>query len=121
MGARRSTATGSARWFLHPTNTWEPPLLNREVQVSARIDEPCASIGVRMENVPQGSSAREVEGFCGRYHSIHERTKTRELADIAEKVLKPTRREVEEKGLKLSITEGGKEGRARCLRHALMW
>ena len=22
MGARRSTATGSARWFLYPTNTW---------------------------------------------------------------------------------------------------
>ena len=27
MGARRSTATGSARWFPYPTNTWEPPLL----------------------------------------------------------------------------------------------
>ena len=26
-GARRSTETGSARWFLFPTNTWEPPLL----------------------------------------------------------------------------------------------
>ena len=27
MGARRSTETGSARWFLFPTKTWEPPLL----------------------------------------------------------------------------------------------
>ena len=27
MGARRSTGTGSARWFLFPTNTWEPLLL----------------------------------------------------------------------------------------------
>ena len=27
MGARRSTASGSARWFLYPTNTWEPLLL----------------------------------------------------------------------------------------------
>ena len=27
MGARRSTATGSARWFPYPTITWEPPLL----------------------------------------------------------------------------------------------
>ena len=26
-GARRSTATGSARWFPYPTITWEPPLL----------------------------------------------------------------------------------------------
>ena len=29
MGARRSTGTGSARWFLFPTNTWEPLLLTR--------------------------------------------------------------------------------------------
>ena len=27
VGARRSTATGSARWFPYPTNTWEPPLV----------------------------------------------------------------------------------------------
>ena len=27
MGARPSTGRGSARWFLFPTNTWEPPLL----------------------------------------------------------------------------------------------
>ena len=27
MGARRSTGTGSARWFLFPTHTWEPLLL----------------------------------------------------------------------------------------------
>ena len=39
MGARRSTGRGSARWFLFPTNTWEPLLLTWVVQVSARIDE----------------------------------------------------------------------------------
>ena len=27
MGARRSTGTGSAQWFLFPTHTWEPLLL----------------------------------------------------------------------------------------------
>ena len=27
VGARRSTATGSARWFPYPTIIWEPPLL----------------------------------------------------------------------------------------------
>ena len=27
MRARRSTENRSARWFLFPTNTWEPPLL----------------------------------------------------------------------------------------------
>ena len=30
-GARRSTGTGSARWFLFPTRTWEPLLLTRVV------------------------------------------------------------------------------------------
>ena len=51
MGARRSTATGSARWFPYRTITCKAPLLTWVVLVSARIDEPCASIGVRMENV----------------------------------------------------------------------
>ena len=35
----------------------------------------------------------------------------KELAGIAEKVLMSTRREVEEKGLKLSTMEGAKEGK----------
>ena len=51
VGARRSTETGSARWFLFPTNTWEPPLLTWVVYVSARTVDLSASIGVRMENV----------------------------------------------------------------------
>ena len=38
-----------------------------------------------------------------------------ELAGIAEKVLKTIRREVEEKGLKLSITEGGKEEKSKVI------
>ena len=44
--------------------------------------------------------------------------RTKELAGIAEKVLKSTRREVEEKGLKLSITEGAKEGNEQ--RHCVL-
>ena len=39
VGARRSTGTGSARWFLFPTNTWEPLLLTRVVQVRVSSDE----------------------------------------------------------------------------------
>ena len=34
---------------------------------------------------------------------------------MAEKVLKKSKREVEEKGLKLSITEGGKEGKRKVI------
>ena len=49
--ARRSTGTGSARWFLFPTNTWEPLLLTRVVQVRVCSDEHRACIGVRTENV----------------------------------------------------------------------
>ena len=39
--------------------------------------------------------------------------RTKELAGIAEKVLKSIKTE-EEKGLKLSITEGGKEGKSEA-------
>ena len=39
MGARRSTRTGSARWFLFPTHTWEPLLLTRVVEVRACVDD----------------------------------------------------------------------------------
>ena len=66
VGALRSTETGSARWFLFPTNTWEPPLLTWVVQVSARTVEPCASIGVRMENV-QLSWSSFLQLFHGRH------------------------------------------------------
>ena len=34
---------------------------------------------------------------------------------MAEKVLKKLKREVEEKGLKLSITEGGEEGKSKAI------
>ena len=37
--------------------------------------------------------------------------RSRELVAMAEEVLKTLNREVEEKGLKLSITDGGKEGK----------
>ena len=39
MGARRSTGTDSARWFLFPTHTWEPLLLTRVVRVRAFVDD----------------------------------------------------------------------------------
>ena len=41
--------------------------------------------------------------------------RNKELPGIAEKVLKSTRRKVAEKGLKLSITEGGKEGKTKVI------
>ena len=61
VGARRSTGRGSVRWFLFPTNTWEPPPLTWVVWVSARTNEPCASFGVRMEkcNSNKGTGGME--------------------------------------------------------------
>ena len=38
-----------------------------------------------------------------------------ELGELAEKVVKKLQREVEAKGLKLSITEGGKEGKSNVV------
>ena len=62
MGARRSTGTGSARWFLFPTNTWEPLLLTRVVQVRVSSDEHSVSIGVRTEkcNSDKGTGGMDV-------------------------------------------------------------
>ena len=61
MGARRSSETGSARWFLLPTYTWEPLLLTLVVQVSARIDELHASLVSRrkMCNSNKGTGGME--------------------------------------------------------------
>ena len=39
VGARRSTGTGSARWFLIPKHTWEPLLLTRVVKVRAYVGD----------------------------------------------------------------------------------
>ena len=41
--------------------------------------------------------------------------RNKELMEMAEKVLKNVKRELEEKGLKLSITEGGKEGKSKAM------
>ena len=41
--------------------------------------------------------------------------RSRELVAMAEEVLKTLNREVEEKGLKLSITDGGKEGKIEAI------
>ena len=50
--------------------------------------------------------------------SRHLEGRSKELLEVAEKVPKTLRREVEEEGLKLSIKEGG---RARFLRHTGTW
>ena len=39
----------------------------------------------------------------------------KKLVEMAEKVLKKLKREVEEKSLKLSITEGGEEGKSKAI------
>ena len=44
---------------------------------------------------------------------LHGRNK--ELVEMAEKVLKKKKREKEEKSLKLSITEGGKDGKSKAI------
>ena len=39
----------------------------------------------------------------------------KELVEMAEKVLEKLKREVAKKGLKLSITEGGKQGKSKVI------
>ena len=41
--------------------------------------------------------------------------RNKELVEMAERVLKKSKNEVEEKGLKPSITEGGKEGKSKAM------
>ena len=41
--------------------------------------------------------------------------RNKELVEMAEKVLKRLKREVEEKGLKLSITVRGKQGKSKAI------
>ena len=61
------------------------------------------------ENVPPLPLSFDIEGFF--IDDITAFLKWRnELVEMAEKVLKEVKKEVEEKGLKLSITEGVKEG-----------
>ena len=61
MGARRSTETGSARWFLFPTYTWEPLLLTWAAEVCVRIDELHVSLvsGWKMCNSNKGTGGME--------------------------------------------------------------
>ena len=47
--------------------------------------------------------------------------RNKELVEMAEKVLKKLKMVAEEKGLKLSITEGGKKDRARRSLQASFW
>ena len=41
--------------------------------------------------------------------------KNREVAEMAKKVMKKLKEEVERKGLKLSVTENGKEGKSKMI------
>ena len=41
--------------------------------------------------------------------------RNKELAELVEEVLKKLKKEVEEKGLRLSITEGGREGKNKVI------
>ena len=41
--------------------------------------------------------------------------KNREVAEMAKKVMKKLKEEVDEKGLKLSVTENGKEGKSKMI------
>ena len=45
----------------------------------------------------------------------------REVAEMAKKVMKKLKEEVERKGLKLAVTANGKEGKARSERHVVSW
>ena len=45
--------------------------------------------------------------------------RNKEVAGIAAKVLRAMKREVEERGLEMSVTEGGKK--SKSLRHAAVW
>ena len=42
-------------------------------------------------------------------------TQNGELTQIAEKVMRTIKRQIEKKGLELSITQGGKEGKSRAI------
>ena len=41
--------------------------------------------------------------------------KSKDVAEMAKKVMKKLREEVEKKGLKLSVTENGKEGKSKMI------
>ena len=56
----------------------------------------------------------EVEGFCGRHHSAIE-VKNKVVAEMAKKVMKKWKEEVERKELKLSVYEDGKEGKSKMI------
>ena len=72
----------------------------------------CASR--RAERIRECVSASEAEGFrCGITAFVEGRDKW--LPGIAEKILKSIMKEVEEKGPRLSITEGGMEGKFKVV------
>ena len=47
--------------------------------------------------------------------------KNKEVAEMAKKVMKELKEEVEKKGLKLSVTENGKEGRSKMIASCGSW
>ena len=68
---------------------------------------PSHCVARRVERVWEGVSALTVEGCCGRYQGAGRNR--RKGADVDRKC------DVEEKGLKLSITEGWQEERSKVL------
>ena len=89
--------------------------------VEVELSAPSYCVAKRVGRSDDGVSGFDAEGFRALPHSLHGR-RNKELAGIAEKVVKSIRREVEQKGLKLSITAGGKQGkRARRLPCAASW
>ena len=56
----------------------------------------------------------EIEGFCGRHHGTLD-GENKEVAEMAKKAMKRLKEEVERKGLTLSVTEDGKEGKSKMI------
>ena len=67
----------------------------------------------RSESGNKNQPTSKIEGVCGRHHSFHN-WRNKALVTLAQKDLKQLQREAVEKGLRLSITEGGK-GKSRAI------
>ena len=62
----------------------------------------------------QKSTHLEAEGFVDDITALV-KGKKKEVAEMAKKVMKKLKEEVEKKGLKLSVTENGKEGKSKMI------
>ena len=96
--------------------------LKRELQKQLPEIENFTNVPREMGDVlkEEVAAASRAEGLCGRYYSPPN-GRNKELVDVAEKVLKKMKTEVEEKGLRFSITEGGKEGKSKVITSCRFW